>query len=342
MTNLSLLVSLPTDGQPLELLAQQLEWDKPRIEMASALFERGLPPLVDTHTLPYLFGVRSKFVAAMANRPKKYYRTFGIDKRGGGTREIESPRRTLKVIQGWVNQHILSGIELPDCVTGFVRGRNIFDNARPHVTGRNLMVVDIENFFPSVKKESIRGVFREIGFPDSTQVQLASLCAFEDRLPQGAPTSPAIANAVFRAADTELRALADSWECHYSRYADDLAFSGERTFSPVDVSTVGNIISNHGFPINRAKTRRIGAGGRQIVTGLVVNQSALPPRWKRRNWRAMFHTASKHPERFADREKRLRGVAAFVKQYNPDRAAEYQAIADEVRRITAETNGSVT
>jgi RNA-directed DNA polymerase len=330
MSHLSLLVSLPDKPESLSILADELSWSPEDADRASRLYATRLPPLVGTSCLSYLFGVSSKLISAMGKFPEPYYRRFSADKRGGGKRQIEAPRRFLKLIQRWINHYVLSSWELPPYVLGFARGRSIFDHGKLHAQGTNLMVVDIEDFFPSVRIDKITRVFGGLGFPDAVARQLASLCSLGERLPQGAPTSPTIANVAFRDADAELKELADSWQCQYSRYADDLAVSGSRHFTQADMGEVESILERYGFAINRPKSRRIGAGGRQIVTGLVVNSAAKPPRWKRRIWRAMFHQVSMHPHEFADREMRLRGIAAFVNQYDPKLASEYRTVADAV------------
>lgn len=339
MSSLSLLVSFPDEPGSLEILASQLGWDSQAVSVAQRLYAKRLPPLADTSALPYIFGVSPKLFSAMGRAPARYYRRFSRAKRGGGSRDIEAPRRFLKVIQRWINEHVLSSVELPPCVLGFVRGSNIFDNGKLHTDGKNLMVVDIRDFFPSVQRKEIDGLFNDLGFPPPVAKQLGSLCSYDERLPQGAPTSPAIANGVFRAADAKLAKLATSWDCEYSRYADDLAFSGPKNFTKADVKRVETVVKRYGFAINPSKTRRIGPGGCQIVTGLVVNITAQPPRWKRRLWRAMFDRASKHPREFFEREPRLRGIAAFVNQYDSTLASEYRAVADMVAGQSGPDNG---
>jgi hypothetical protein len=140
---------------------------------------------------------------------------------------------------------------------------------------------------------------------------------------------------VFLPADEELARLANGWACEYTRYADDLAFSGSRHFTNGDMLEVGGVLERHGFIANTSKSRIVGAGARQIVTGLVVNVRPQPPRWKRHLWRAMFHRASKHPNEFSDRKEFLTGIAAFVNQFNPKLAEEYRGVAEEVRQRAA-------
>lgn len=327
---LSLLISLPDDPTSIEFVASELRWDEEKALRAHDLYAQRLPPLVDRAALPYLLGVRPKFIASMGRNAPRYYRTFQAPKALRGARLIEAPRRALKVIQRWLYDHVLLNVEFPTCVTGFVRERNIFVNALPHVPGKNLMVLDISDFFHSVNQSRVQQIFQDIGFPPEVGDQLASLCCLDGRLPQGAPTSPALANIAFQPADRELEDLAKSWNCTYSRYADDLAFSGERRFGREDGDAIQNILGSHGFAVNHAKSRRVGAGGRQVIAGIVVNETAQPPRWKRRLWRATFHRASRHPQEFAGRAAVLRGIAAFINQYDRPLAARYRAIADAI------------
>jgi len=202
------------------------------------------------------------------------------------------------------------------------------------------MVIDIENFFPSIKDESVQRYVLKVGFPFIVAKQLTDLCTFEGRLPQGAPTSPMLASIVFSPVDQKLRSLASSWGAVYTRYADDLAFSGRRQFSRTDIRRVSDILRRAGFRTNFAKSRITGAGSRQIVAGLVVNERGLPPREKRRGWRAMFHQASRLPGSFVGRSAELRGLASFVNQYDRELAKSYFQAADVVYGLETLNQGA--
>lgn len=332
MRSLPLLISYPDELHSLESIANDLGFTEEQRELAMGLYAKRIPPLVHRKCLPYLFGVSARLIAAMEREPRRYYRIYSVKKATGGTRQIEAPRRFLKLIQIWINSHVLSHTEVPTCVIGFVKGRNIFDNAKVHAPNKNLMVIDIQNFFPSITLEKVTRVFDSLGLPPEVSLQLGRLCCLGSRLPQGAPTSPTLANVVFRPVDDTLQELTTEWNCKYTRYADDLAFSGSRRFSPKDVDQLAEIIERFGLSINHKKTRIIGQGGRQIVTGLVVNKNGLPLRAKRRLWRAIFHRASRHPHEFLDQASVLVGLASFVSQFSPNIAAKYKAIAEEVQR----------
>lgn len=300
---------------------------------AQGLLESNLPPLVRPDILAYIFGISHGLIVAMSQFHDKYYRVYAVNKRGGGTRQIEAPRRFLKTIQKWIHLYILTKKELPVAVTGFVRGKNIFTNATAHLSSKNLMVIDIENFFPSINQRKVMKVFRELGFSVSVARLLTGLCTFESRLPQGAPTSPSLSNIAFASVDEVLRILAGQWGCVYTRYADDLAFSGDRVFSQQDIEEVANVLHEAGFSINYQKSRIIGSGGRQILAGLVVNQKGFPSRQKRMEWRALFHKVSINPMEYIGQSSKLKGIASFVNQYDNELAQEYLRIAHNVAEL---------
>lgn len=332
MINLPLLASFPSNRESIRILEKELGWTSQQHNKALVLFDQGLPPLVDAATLPYLFGLSSKLIGAMGRFPERYYRVFKIPKKSGGIRDIEAPRRFLKLIQRWIHEHILANKQFPSYVTGYVKGRSIYDNARFHLRGRNLLVVDIQNFFPSVKGDTILSVFWGFGFSETVAHQLSSLCTLDGRLPQGAPTSPALANLAFREVDTQLNRFAKDQRCFYTRYADDLAFSGSKLFIKRDIIKIAKILKDHGFVVNRSKSRIIGPGGQQIVTGIVVNRVAQPPRYKRRLWRSIFHRASKHPREFFDQIRELQGIASLVNQFNPKLSSRYLKVVSQVSK----------
>ncbi|MFC2010146.1 reverse transcriptase family protein [Chloroflexota bacterium] len=326
-------LSLQYTEDLLVTLQEEFGLDTTELSKATELLDSKLPPLVRPEILAFLFGISYRFIKTMSMNSHDYYRTYKIAKRAGGYRRIEAPRRFLKVIQKWIYLNILSTRQLPPAITGFVRGRNIFSNAEPHKPNKNLMVIDIKDFFPSVTYQEVYQVFKNFGFQRKVLTLLTGLCTLDNRLPQGAPTSPFIANLAFNPVDLALQDLAKGWDCTYTRYADDIAFSGNTTFSRKDIKAVSQILGQSGFNINTRKTRIIGSGGRQILTGLVVNASGLPPRYKRRRWRAMFHQASLEPVKYVGQAQSLKGIASFINEYNSELASNYIHIADQISEL---------
>jgi len=330
MYRLPFAISLEKTSNLLKTIEHEFELDSREITLAKELLESGLPPLVRPQIVSYLFGISYTLVLSMSRNPQLHYRRYRIRKAAHGYRNIEAPRRFLKLVQRWIYDHILSNAPLPSSVHGFIPGRDIFSNVQPHLKSKNIMVIDIKDFFPSVKQRQVRRVFKELGFPVKVTTLLTNLCTLDGRLPQGAPTSPALANIVFSPVDNQLTNLAKEWECEYTRYADDLVFSGNVRFTNKHKLRAMKIIEEAGFRINARKTRIIGSGGRQIVAGLVANEKGLPPRSKRMEWRATFHQASLHPKRFEGEGLRLMGIAAFVNKYNSALSKQYKEIAQEV------------
>ncbi len=336
MRALPLLVTYEAKASVVRAMAQELGLSGQEIDETVALLDRGLPPLTNPQWLPFLFGVSPKLVGAMIVRAERYYRRFRLKKKSGGTREIVTPRRFLKTIQRWLLHHVLTKLPRSDHVHGFVEGRGIFTNAAKHLKGRNLLATDVRNFFPSVSKRKVEALLQEhLPYPPRVVKQLSGLTTLEGVLPQGAPTSPALANAAFHKADLRLGALGADWDCTYTRYADDLAFSGGRTFCQDDIAAVRAVIAEVGFQLHDGKSRVVGPGGRQVVAGVVVNERGLPSRVVRRRWRAMFHRADRFPQEFVDRSMQLTGVASFVNQYSPAQAKRYFAVAEKVRTAGA-------
>ena len=273
------------------------------------------------------------------------YKRFTIPKRRGGTRNIEAPSDKLKALQRRVLWRLLQPLALRPCATGFVRGRSIVDNARPHVGQGVVINLDLADFFNSISVERAQQVFGAHGWNTDAAAILARICTSEGRLPQGAPTSPALSNLVCRRLDARLSALAAKAQGQYTRYADDLTFSfpgfgrnkrrraprvrasgdGARRRRPAGPSRslfkkIGVIIADEGFRIQRKKRVRIQrAHQRQTATGLVVNQKLNAPRAMRRLVRAMQHRARLGKLDPAG-QKRLSGLQSFLEMVEKQRS----------------------
>lgn len=191
----------------------------------SALIERQLPPAVSTRVVAILFGYSTKFVGSLVNAPQRHYRVFRIPK-GRGHRSIYAPRVALKLIQKWIGFHLERSIEWPDYVCGFVTGRSHLTAAKAHAGANWVFSVDIENFFPSVSRYRARHALESIGYSSHAAEIVAALACVNGALAQGSPASPVIANLTLSQLDVQLSDLASELGFRYTRYADDLVFSG--------------------------------------------------------------------------------------------------------------------
>ncbi len=217
----------------------------------------------------------------------KQYQVYPLIK-GRKKRWIEAPTSVLKQLQRRLLDAVLYRLTPDDAAHGFVPGRSIVTNARQHCGQDWVVTMDIRDFFPTIRAEII---FRQLAGLDMTEEareQLVVLVTRNGRLPQGAPTSPHLANLVARRLDERLKQLAASSGWRYTRYADDLAFSGAGEPKKL-ILAVDQIVITEGFQSAHRKTQLMSRHQRQIVTGLVVNKKVALPRHKRRVLRAMLH-----------------------------------------------------
>ena len=284
--------------------------------------ERAVP---DFANLAGRLGVRqatlNSFFGQSLSLYDRCYRTFSIKKRRRGKREIAEPSAFLKHVQRRIKQRLLDPVELTDSAHGFVKGRSIATNASPH-TGKELVVnLDLEDFFPTITDGRAFGLFAAIGLAKHEASLLAQLTTYWGELPQGAPTSPVIANLVCRGLDRRLAGLATSIGATYTRYADDLTLSGAAEIRSA-LPLVRRIIKEEGFTVAAAKTRLQRRGRRQEVTGLTVNNEVGVPRAVRRRLRAAIHSlrVRGHAEWNGKplTRRMLNGLLAYVNAVQPD------------------------
>ena len=320
----------------------------------SALSRRDVAPLV---------GVSWKTLAWLLYRrgTDRYYNTWLIKKKSGGTREIRAPKSTLYRVQSSLHEILQNSYQPRPAAHGFVRGRSVVTNARPHVNRRFVLTVDIADFFPSINFGRVRGLFLARPFECTPEVAtiLAQICCSDGSLPIGAPTSPVIANMICLRLDRELQNLARQRGCWYSRYADDLTFSTNRTAFPhalAQVDDSGNIvlgdelvriIEANGFSHNTSKTRLQTRDDRQVVTGVIVNERLNVDRRYVRRIRAMIHAwdhygleaAQGHVAKW-DSKDRFPGAAPTFLRILAGRISYLAMIRDPsdaiVRRFTAQ------
>ena len=252
------------------------------LEYARPLFEKDLPVIFDFEHLVALLGLNRKFVAAVVNHPESFYREFEIPKRSGGKRNILAPYPSLKYVQAWIADNILSHIKISGCAHGFVPQRSILTNVKLHLSNDYLLKLDLKDFFPSIPIKYVINVFKSQGYSFRVSSYLATICCYDGYLPQGAPTSPALSNIIAHHMDNRLKKLARKTGNKYTRYADDLAFSGKKiSFKLVDI--IKHIIEDCGFQLNESKIRLYNNNGSKILTGISLSNGtpSLPREYKR-------------------------------------------------------------
>jgi hypothetical protein len=285
-----------------------------------------------------------------------------VPKRSGGGRLLETPKPQLKDLQRRILAEILDRIPVHRAVHGFVKGRSIATFAAPH-TGKTVVLrLDLDHFFPAFPAARIQALFRTLGYPEPVADRLGGICSnsaprslWRDRpaefapqlwndartlymrphLPQGAPTSPALANLMAFHLDCRLTGLARSAGAVYTRYADDLAFSGGVDFHRVVErfsAHAAAIALEEGFSVNHHKTRIMRRGTRQALAGIIVNEGLNLRRRDLERLEAILTncvrrgSASQNRDNHPDFRAHLEGRIGYVKMINPEKARRLKAI----------------
>jgi len=248
-------------------------------------------------------GVPAKTLYGLSSRVERHYRRVELPKRDGGVRTLSVPDAPLKAVQRRIAQVLLP--QLP--VSGYARAYrdcvSVLDNARPHVGKPAVLTLDILKFFDSVRYSDVKdAAFPAWKYSEPLRILLAMLCYYHDSLPQGAPTSPAISNLVLYGFDRRVGGWCRGKGIAYTRYCDDMTFSGDFDAEEV-IALVQGELGKQGLLLNRQKTRIQRPGVRQSVTGVVVNERPHTPAGYRRAIRQELYYCQKYG--VADHLKRI-------------------------------------
>lgn len=239
---------------------------------ARQLCDNNMPVIFDFKHLSLLIGLEVEELAYyLFVNEDEFYSTVKISKRAGGFRTIDSPSERLKNVQRWILKNILKNVQIHNSCIGFRDGKSIFDNAAYHTNKACVLNMDLKDFFPSIKQKDVFLVFYKLGYTKKVAYYLAKLLTKNGQLPQGSPASPMISNIVAFRLDNRLEKLAESFGACYSRYADDLTFSGDRSIINM-IPVIDTIVLDEKFFVNNNKTRYAYAYQHQEVTGLTVNE----------------------------------------------------------------------
>lgn len=209
---------------------------------------------------------------AVSNHIERHYHPAALRKRDGSIRCLQVPDRLLKKIQRNILHHILEQMPVSCYATAYHKGAGTLVNARAHTGAGQILKLDIKDFFGHILFYHVyRNAFPTIYFPPSVGTLLTHLCCYRDCLPQGAPTSSAISNLVMKPFDTYMGSWCEERGIRYSRYCDDMTFSGSFDAETV-IKKVRGFLKSMGFELNRKKIVVAARHQRQVVTGIVVNE----------------------------------------------------------------------
>lgn len=296
-----------------------------------------------------------------------HYRYRILAKDSGNIRLIEAPKTRLKELQQKVLREILERIPVHDAAHGFRKGRSIKTFVRPHVRRRVVVRMDLQDFFPSLSAARIQTFFRTAGYPEGVADLLGGICTNAapraiwtsteitlDRqrlreardlygrphVPQGAPSSPALANLCFYRTDCRLAGLAKSAGAAYTRYADDLAFSGDEEFERrAEQFSVyaAAIVMEEGFRVHHRKTRVMRQSVRQHLAGLIANQRVNLRRADFDRLKAILTNCVRKGVATQNRDghkywrEHLKGRIGFVESINPARGLRLREIYEQIK-----------
>lgn len=202
------------------------------------------------------------------------YIDIPLKKKDGTPRPIRAPKDKLKIIQRAILKSILSDIKLPPCCYGFSKNKSIIENAKIHSRNDFLLNLDIQDFFPSVHYKKVKQIFLDIGLNDEISNILCGLTTYEYRLPQGAPTSPFLASFALSNLDYRLMKLAKSNHLTYTRYFDDVSFSGNKRVMALE-KTIMQIIKQEGYKVKMSKRKLFEKGQEKEVNEILIIDKKL-------------------------------------------------------------------
>lgn len=296
--------------------------------------------------------------------PLHLYRHSWVLRRQAVPRLLEAPTPLLRAVQRRILEEVLRWVPVHSAAHGFVRGHSALTNAAEHVGADTVVCLDLRTFFATITAARVNGLFRAMGYPESVAWTLTCLCTHQTparvlqqmpaggdssarhrfrallrgrHLAQGAPTSPSLANLACFRLDRRLAGYAATVDATYTRYADDLAFSGHRIKVDSLLRVTTAIAEDEGFSINTTKTRSRNADQRQVVTGLVTNTKLGVTRDYHDQLRAVLHDARTNGADVANRtglphfRAHLDGRVGWVESVNPVRGRRLRAQFDAVR-----------
>jgi hypothetical protein len=315
---------------------------------------------VDAGELAWFADVRS--LERRSGEQLRHYRWTALPKRAG-VRLVAAPKPRLKQLQRRLLRHVLAPIPVHPAAHGCVPGHSVRTAVLPHVNATVVLRLDVEAFFASIPAGRLWGVLRTAGLPEQVAHTITGLLTTvvpvtvwrampgggeahwrlgrrlaAPHLPQGAPTSPAAANLVAFTLDRRLSGLAERFGARYTRYVDDLTFSGGRSLRVARsrfVELAGRIVRDEGFVLNERKSVVLGDSGRQQVLGAVVNDHPALPREERDRLRALLHNCAVHGWRTQARGREnfpehVRGLVSWANGLDPAFGARLRARYDAI------------
>lgn len=254
-----------------------------------------LPSFSDIETLAEATRLTEKLIYFLTKEDAEgRYKRFYIAKKDGSYREINAPCMSLKMVQKWILQDILYKVRVSEYSFGFIKnskGSPLVRCAERHRNNLYILKMDLKDFYPSISRNKIFIQFLELGYNTYAANLLTNLCTLEGKLPQGAVTSPYLANLVCYRMDIRIAGYCNKRDITYTRYADDLTFSCDnRDVLRNLYGMIKKIVEDEGFYINQRKTQFLSPKIHKKIVGVTVNDGLLKaPKLFKRSVRSMIH-----------------------------------------------------
>ena len=263
------------------------------LKYAKKLWDHNLPIIFTQNHLCALLGYDPLYVYAVSNSPHNFYHCYQIPKKNGGKRNISEPLPNLKEIQRWILENILYKFELSPYAKAYIKGKSIKDNVRFHRRQKKVLSLDIKDFYDHLTDWLVYQLFVEVGYSEAVAMMLTNLCCLDGSLPQGAPTSAALSNILLKDFDYKIGELCKVSKIRFTRYADDMTFSGDFNERKV-LLWVRKNLKELNLSINEAKTRVRKQGQQQEVTGVIVNYKPQVAKCVRKDIRKNLYYINKY------------------------------------------------
>lgn len=236
----------------------------------------GLPAMQTVDDFSRVTRISKYTLYQLSFNSDRYYRIYDIPKKSGGMRTISQPSKKLKGLQSWVLVNILSKLKVSQSSKGFEKKSSLIQNVEPHKEATTILTMDIKDFFSSVSSKRVYNIFKSVGYNNLISTILTNICTYNGYLPQGGPCSPKLANLSLLKLDLRVQGYVGKRGIAFTRYADDLAFSGVHPQKVVKIyPMIKYIIESEGFNVNENKTRIAGASKAKKVTGMIISNNSF-------------------------------------------------------------------
>ena len=310
------------------------------LSYAVPLSSQNLPVIYNINHFSGLVGYNVSYLKRAVKFQKYFYRKFKIKKRNGKNRILFEPLPSLKEIQIWILEEILYKCKVSRYAKAYVPKRSIKEHAIYHTDEPIVLTLDIKDFFKRIKFKRVEALFLEMGYSNQVANLITKLCFLEEELPQGAPTSPYISNLILKEFDINISDYCMKNKIKYTRYADDLAFSGELNENEME-ELVKKELRKVGLELNEEKRKIMRPNQPQLISGIIVNKKAQIPKRDRNDLRNQMFYIKKfglksHMERTNQTKsnylKHILGKVNYVLQINP-RDTEFKEYRDYLHSL---------